>query len=373
MSEAQQSTPTPRAKAEPAAAARVAAVDARAARRGPTPGMPMLALVRPLAALAIAAMLTGRAFGPAALGSGTGLGRLLWGLEFSGNLLSQMLAILATVFAVAEVLVLLRTRVPLYLQIMGVTTSAIVLLVGLTAAVIRLPTAPAALIGLGAAVLALLVAIDAARSPFGRHAAMVLGAVSIASLLRLAAVLVSSLGSSRAALAVTTPRALATGAFVLEALAIGLGLAWVASRSRRITTPATFVVLIIAFLLTRLVIVSPLETTSAGTVLLRGGVERLLVRPDPFLPRTAVVFAAVLAPLTASAALFARGQVPALSGAIALALLVRSTAEMPMGAITLVIASLTVALAARDERGFWATMVAHGPRAADGDDDERRD
>jgi len=267
------------------------------------------------------------------------------------------------------VLVLLRTRVPLHLQIMGVATAAVVLLVGLTAAVIRLPTAPAAVIGLGAAVLALLVSIDAVRSPFGRHAAALLGAVSVGCLLRLTAVLVASVGWSRPLLAVTVPRVLATGAFVLEALAIGLGLAWIAARSRKVTTPATFVVLVIAFLLTRQVIVAPAETTAVATVLLRGGVERLLVRPEPFVPRLALVFAAVLAPLTATAVLFARGQVPALSGAIALALLVRSTAEMPMGAIVLLIASLTVLLAARDERGFWAAMVANPPPAARDHDD----
>jgi hypothetical protein len=101
------------------------------------------------------------------------------------------------------------------------------------------------------------------------------------------------------------------------------------------------------------------STDEAGPalVLLRRVADRLVVRPEPYVPQAIGIFMAFLPPLVAIAALFARTLVPALTGSIALLLLARGSPEMPLGAISLLIAALAIPLAARDDRGIWRSPL----------------
>jgi hypothetical protein len=71
------------------------------------------------------------------------------------------------------------------------------------------------------------------------------------------------------------------------------------------------------------------------------------------------------APLLGVAAVFTRGQMPAVIGALALALVARPATDVPLSALALTLAALTTPLAARDDRGMWAVLIANsGQRAA---------
>ena len=51
---------------------------------------------------------------------------------------------------------------------------------------------------------------------------------------------------------------------------------------------------------------------------------------------------------------------------LALALVARGSPDMPLGALVLVVASMSVALAAKDDRGLWAAISAEQGRAEKG-------
>ena len=92
--------------------------------------------------------------------------------------------------------------------------------------------------------------------------------------------------------------------------------------------------------------------------LFRRALDRLLTRPAPVVPLSMQLFVAALSVVVVALALVAPPRLPALGGALALLLVARSAPEVPLGALSLVIAALCIALAARDERGFWAAMLA---------------
>ncbi|MEJ7735492.1 MAG: hypothetical protein WKG00_40685 [Polyangiaceae bacterium] len=254
------------------------------------------------------------------------------------------------------------------LQIAAVAVTGCVLMLGLAGAVARLPPTPKAIIGVASAGLALLVAWDSRRVPFARLAAAVLGAVGLGALLRLAAVALVPLtreavsaGAPTPLLGAAVPRAVATFAFALELLSLLFAFAWLAGRSRKLTTPATVAVLVIGFLLTSQALATPVDGEGLALVTLRRAVEQLLTRPQPFGPRAALAFVAVIGPLVALAALFIKSPLPALGASIALAMVARGATEMPLGALSLVLAAATLALASRDERGLWVGLTKDGP------------
>jgi hypothetical protein len=325
-----------------------------------------------LAALAVVAMLLARAVVPAILGSAVGLGGVIRVMQDGSNILSVLTALCGAILVVAEVLALQRERAGVVLQIAAVAVTGCVLMLGLAGAVTRLPPAPKAIIGVASAGLALFVAWDSMRVPFARVTAAVLGAVGLGALLRLAAVALAPLtreavsaGAAAPLLGPAVPRAVATFAFALEIISLLFAFAWLAGRSRRLTTPATIAVLVIAFLLTSQALVAPVDGEGLALVTLRRAVEQLLTRPQPFGPRGALVFVAIIGPLLALAALLVRSPLPALGASIALAMVARGATEMPLGALSLVLAAATLSLAARDQRGLWVGLSKEPAVSAD--------
>jgi len=333
-------------------------VSSAAPARKPS-GLLVLTLIRPLAAMSVVAMLLGRAFCPSAAGMSVGMERLTERIMTIGYGISLFFAICASVVLVLEIFAVSRGEFAWPFQLCAVPIGGFVIVVTLIAAYAVTSTS-AALVGVCGASFALIAAWDGLRAPFARAAAAVVGLVGAASLIRLVSVgaAVVAVRAGKPPTSVTLARGLATFAFVLDAAAIAAATTWIASRSRRVATPATIVAVIAAFVLTRQVLLlDPGEVGPLGHVL-RRGVERLLTRPEPFIPMPIRAFVALLAPLVAAAALLAHGRVPALSGAVALALVVGSSAEMPLGAMCLLIASFTLALAARDDRGVWDMIMA---------------
>lgn len=319
---------------------------------------------RPLAALAVVAMLLARAVLPALLGSAVGLGSVIRVLQEVSNLVSVLAALCAAILAVLEVLLLQRQRAGMVLQIAAVAVTGCVLMLGLVGVVTRVPATGKAVIGVASAALAVLVAWDAMRVPFARMAGAALGAVGVGALLRLGAVALVPLtreavsaGATPPLLGPGVPRLVATLAFALEVIALLFTFAWLGARSKKLTSPVTITVLVVAFLITSQALVAPTEGEGLTLITLRRAVEQLLTRPQPFGPRAALAFVAVVAPIAALAALLVRSPVPALGAVIALAMVARGATEMPMGALAMVLAAATLALASRDQRGLWAGLT----------------
>ena len=340
-----------------------------AAAPPPRSGIPILRLVPPFAALAILASILGRAVGPSMEGLAVGLGRLISAVQIAGGVLSQVLAVAAIVLAMGEILVASRSRVPAAVRLGSIGLGGGVVLACFLASPRResLPDALVVLMSASAIGLSLLSGVTALKTPYARAAGMILGLVGAGSLLRLIAVVIAVQASERFA---AVASGVAAAGFLAGVLAMAIAAAWIASRSGKLASPGTLLPLALALYLTQKAIQADAEDADTVSVLVRRAVEHLIVRPRPLLPIGFQIFAALLAPLLAIAALAsrpARGasaaalSPPAIGAAIALALLVRDAVDMPLGALSLVIAGLTAALAAQDDRGMWDAIGPGSP------------
>ena len=334
-------------------------------------GIPILRLVPPFAVLAVLASILGRAVGPSMEGLAVGLGRVISSVQIAGGVLSQALAVAAIVLAMGEILVASRSRVPAAVRPGSIGLGGGVVLVCFLASPRResLPDALVVLMSASAIGLSLLSGVTALKTPYARAAGMILGLVGVSSLLRLIAALIAVQAHGGERLIVVAS-GVATAGFLAGLLAMAVAAAWIASRSGKLASPGTLLPLALALFFTQKALRAEAEDADALSVLVRRAVEHLILRPRPLLPLGFQIFAALLAPLLAIAALAsrpARGasaaalSPPAIGAAIALALLVRDAVDMPLGALALVIAGLTAALAAQDDRGVWETIGPGSP------------
>jgi hypothetical protein len=336
-------------------------------------------MVRPFAVLAVLAVLLGRAIGPSMAGIGVGMDRIIPAVEFIGKIVSQLFAMSAIVLAMAEILTASKSRLPSVARLGSLGFGGVVILVSLLASPRReiLPPLMVGLLALAAALLALLAAVTAWHAPFARAAALVVGLVGLAGVIRLLAVaLAYQTAEPRWARLAEGARGIATLGFLVDTAAVLLATVWVASRGRKLVSPVVLVVLGLALLLTQQALRADLEDAGMLSLLIRRAAEHLMTRPTPLLPMGPLIFVAVLAPLVAVAALGVRSVTPpgdgsaqptvsapippAIRGVLALALLVRGAPEMPLSGLLLVVAAVSVALASRDDRGVWEAIKKVG-------------
>ena len=191
--------------------------------------------------------------------------------------------------------------------------------------------------------------------PTRSHSALAL--MALAGAARVASVYLAYRGADRVSASfVATARGVATVAFVVDAAAIAIAAGWVGIRRERLVSPALLAALGLALVLTRAVVGAEAGEGGAVAALLRGVAERLLSKPEPAIPVAFRVFVAFFAPAMALAGLGTRLAVPALSGCLALLLLVRSSPERPLYGLLLVVASLGLALVAADGPQLWSSL-----------------
>jgi hypothetical protein len=318
----------------------------------------LLKFVRPVAAFAVVATILGRAVGPSIRGVAVGFGRLGESIEIAGAAISQMFLIVAIVFALSLGTSALRARLPLPLRYGSLAAGGVVVFVTLSAAASRVNGPLSVLIGAASSALAIGAAWDALRVPFARPAAVTLGFIGLGGFARLGAVLLSAGGPSgpvdRFA---SVARGLSTVELALSGVAMMLALGFIASRTRKMTSPATIVSLGLALIVTRQALIGAADDAGELSVLLARASEALTLKPLPFGPAATRTFIAILSPILATALLTSRALMPALAGALALMFVARGAPDVPLCALALVIASISVTLASRDTRGFWATVT----------------
>jgi len=315
--------------------------------------------VRAIAALALLAMLLGRAVAPSLPGVTVGIDTVVEVTGFVASSLAQLFAIVATMLAMAQIVTVARSReISLPVRIPSVVLGGLVILVALSAAGTQLPDFYYSIIGFSAATLAIIAGADGVRMRQARIPALAVGLAGLASMIRLAAVGLAMYSVDRGLPDIGQwARVAATGTFALDALLVVVACGWAATRSRRMASPLVLMCFALAMFATRAALSSPDEATPLFVLAARAG-SRLVPRPGSLAPYQVEVFVAVLGVLIAMAVLVARGQIPALAGALSLALVVRSSAEVPLLGVALVVASLSAVLGARDMHGMWATLLA---------------
>ncbi len=330
---------------------------------------PVVRLIPPLAGLGLVALATGRVLAPALESVSVGMGSLVGGLQRFGAVASQVFAFAAMMIAIVTILAVSRSRLPLALRLAALTLGGFAVLPTVWALHEQVTDVAAALVGASASLLALAAAPVLMRAPFARAPGLVIGLVAVGGLLRLGAVKVAlaALAPGGGAL-VTAARSVATAALLCDTVAIAVALVWTAWSAReanraRLTSPGTLLILAVALLLTRQALAGLVPEAHGLDLLCWRAASRLVNRPEAALPLGFRVFIGFLAPLTAVAALFARGAVAPLGAAVALALCARGAVEMPPSALMLVIGALGAALTARDGRALWASLaLVPGPR-----------
>jgi hypothetical protein len=88
------------------------------------------------------------------------------------------------------------------------------------------------------------------------------------------------------------------------------------------------------------------------------GIERLLAQPVPYVWLPYRYLLEALAPLLALVAVGVRRQIPPIVAAFALVLIARPTTDIPLSALAFTLAALSTSLAAHDDRGMWAVLLA---------------
>lgn len=333
---------------------------------------PSLSFVRGMAIFAVIVVLFGRAFGSSLRGLAVGLGKHAERFEFFGALQSQAFLILGTIVSLGLVLAILRTPAAAFVRFMTVACGGLVTLATLLSMATRMPPTTIAISGGLATALALMAAWDTVRVPFARAASIIVGSVGLGAVTRVIAIMLLSRDRVPAGTRAFAQGVVTVG-LMLDALAMIIAVGFVSSRNRKTSSPATLIALGAALIATRLALGGAAEDAGAASVFFERAARALITRPEPLVSQAVMTFFAFAAPALAIAVLVTPTLTPALSGAIALALLAHGSPDTPLCGLMLTIASVATMLAARDHRGIWAEIKRDGStNASDGSGSEQR-
>jgi hypothetical protein len=313
--------------------------------------------LRPLALLAIAATVVGRAVAPSLRGIVVGVDVWIARAELLGGVLSHMMLLAMVGMLMAITLAVLRLpRLPLAYRLVATALAGIVLGLSAPASSARLSPEFSASLSLVSIVIAILGTTQALVAPHTRVLGVLLGLMSLAALTRQTGWLLALIGGGRALGGVALlGRGVATIALLFQGLGATLALLWLATRKRRVasvgTTLAMFTAMSISWLAARV--------DGGGLAVWKATIGRsalrLLSPPVPLVSQGIRVFLVSLSLLLAGLALSNRRDAPAVVGTLALILIAGVDTDVPLCSLTLAVASLAAALAAHDPRSaFWS-------------------
>jgi hypothetical protein len=326
-------------------------------------GVYVLRALRLLALLGLLALLVGRALGPALPGVAVGLESTIAALRLTGDLLSQGYAVALSVGTLGLLLAHSRAGGPLWERGAWMALGGVVLFLGLRAPALRLSPEAALILGSAAALSALLAGRSALRQlPTKRYAWPFLF-LAVGALLRLGAVALGVWAGALPFEVASLARSLATAALALELLGLVTALAAAAPSRGRLVRPEALVALALALFATRGALLGAEPDASSISVLTSRAAVFLGVSPASWASPAITTFATLLAPVAAATVLVIGGRSP-LTGALVLALLARTTPEIPLCGMGLFVASAALSLASRDGRSLWESLGAAsaGPR-----------
>jgi len=316
---------------------------------------PALTFIRLVAIFAVVVVLVGRAFGSSLRGLAVGLGKHAERFEFLGAILSQGFLILGTIVSLGLVLAILRAPVSAFVRLATVICGGLVTLATLLSMATRMPGGTLVISAGLTCALALVAAWDTMRVPFARAASIILGGIALGGVTRVFAIALLTRDQVPSGYRVMAQTASTVG-LVLDGLAMAVAVGFVSSRNRKPSSPATIIALGAALVATRLALGGAAEDAGNVSVLFDRAARALIARPEPLTSQAVTTFFAFAAPALAIAVLATPTLTPALSGAIALALLAHGAPDVPLCGLMMTIASVATILAARDHRGIWAVI-----------------
>jgi hypothetical protein len=305
-----------------------------------------------MALFGVLAALISRGVAPALPGVWVGVDHVIMGFKLGGALVSQLFAVASAAVIIGLVLGTVKSAQPAYLRAFAAGTGVLCILAVMIASAVRLPHASRLVLAASTGALALMGAIISARFYTSRAPALVIGAVAVAGLVRVGTILVAG-GASAGAL-VTVARVTATVSWLLEVLAVGVAVVWLATQPRlhrgNLKRPGTLRWLLIGLVvvatlgLVVVLVMGSAPDASGSPLLLARAIEQLLPNPRPYSPpwiREAVeLFRWLL--VAAVLAVSPRGRM--MTASVALALVATGSLEVPLCAASLVIAVLALGL-----------------------------
>lgn len=318
-------------------------------------------LIKPMAVVALLAMVLAQGVAPALKGVAMGLGRLIDAVDVAAGIGSHLLAISATALAIGLILLIARDRkVHIVSRILLIAQTTVILILAVPAARFRLSAFSCFFIGLVACGLALIGSWEGMRQPRSRAAGLVLAVTAIGSLLRMIpAALVSLSDPLRAENLAPVAAFAASVSTLLFGAAVLVTLVWMAARGRKLVSPVSFLVMGGSLFLTWAALRGDKPQAPAWALFMSRALTELVPDPPSSLPQVAVYFLTALAPLTAIAAIASRRQLPSVVGALALTITAGTAPDVPGRALILALATLSVVLASRDDHGMWAALIGH--------------
>jgi hypothetical protein len=322
--------------------------------------------VRLAAVAGLFAFFLGRTISPALRGARDGLDQIIAYTDKVGTFASYFFAFIGIIVTSLEVMLTSRERKSsIVYRFTACALGACVVSLIPYALINPLPEQLSIVAGLASGLVAILASREAIAVPRTRALGVLLFSAGVAALLHLAASVLSSYSATNPRWNLTTfARLVATGSVMFDALAVLTAFAWLATRSEKATVwsarAAVFVACTLAWGVAK---GGSRENAPLWQLVAYRAIDPLLAHPAAYVWTPLRYALETSAPFLALAAVCARRQIPAVTGAIALALLARPTTDVPLSALALALAALAAPLAARDDRGMWAVLMANSERS----------
>jgi hypothetical protein len=213
------------------------------------------------------------------------------------------------------------------------------------------------LLGAASGLLALLAAREAL--PIGRTRAvgLVLGLTGLAALLHVAGTTLAWQAGDRALYRLAlSARVVATAGVVFDAVAMLAALTWISTRDQRVNSWTTRICLVVAIAIVWGAWHGARDTAPLWQVVAHRALDRLLSFPPPYVWLPLRYLLEACAPLLGLVAVATRNQIPSVMASMALILVARPTTDVPLSAIAIALAALSIPLVSHDERSMWATV-----------------
>jgi hypothetical protein len=325
-------------------------------------------LVPQVAVVGVLASVVGRAIAPALRGAGEGIDRYITYTNLAGSFATYLFAFGGLFVLILELGVTFREkRLAIAYRVAAAVTSACVVALVVFAFRAPLPERASVLAALASSALALIASWEATLVRRTRALGITLAGMAVAALFHLSASLVAFYSGARGLLRLaTTARVLAAASLLFDAAALLTVFLWLITRKKTATTWIARAALFLGCIVAWGALRGVRENAAFWQLLANRAVDRLIPSSPAALVWPAVrTLLETCAPMLGVAALAARGQMPAITGSLALALIARPSTDVPLSALALTLAALSAPLAARDDRGMWAVLMANSTHPQD--------
>lgn len=328
---------------------------------------PARALLAGLAVLAfLFAFVIGRLLAPALLGWRSGIDRWIRQADVGAAVLGQLALVTGVVLAVQYMYLAIRSgelNIGFRLAIAPLTAGIVTL--AFASGARDLPLLLVVIMVVLASLLALSASVSMLAATHTRAAGVVLGATAIAAFLELTARVLAVRASQDALTGMFRgAQILATISFVIEVVVLGVAATWLAGRRWIVLSIAVAAIWLLSGVMAWQAIIGSAYNATATQVLLHRMLGELARNPWPLIPSWLYFTVEIATLLSVPLALFTRKAQPVCRCAVALALLCRGDADLPLLALALGLSALVGAVASAREIPAVVPELPSTPKAA---------